>query len=246
MGRAKKASTARIVVFGESGVGKTCFTDMFLEGKTFIQYSAVLPDMRGRSLSISNEDWSLWFMDLSSTVLRDPDPTFRSHFFETTLARSDGVVLLYDITSKVSFEKLIDEAYFHMWTCRRTNNPYIEKDPTSKQRFGCILVGNKADIVRADPGKREVKREMAEQWAQSQGFSHIEVTSNERAEVEEAVEALIKSIKLAQRRDADEIEEHKRATKEGEEEMKGAGWQQHKGSIGDRLKLAFRTKKPAS
>ncbi|KAF1847606.1 P-loop containing nucleoside triphosphate hydrolase protein [Cucurbitaria berberidis CBS 394.84] len=244
MGRPEKESTAQIVVIGESGVGKTCFTDMFLEGKPFIYYSAIGPDMRSRNLTISNETWSLHLMDLSSTVLRDPDPTFHSQFFEDALGKADGIVLLYDITSGESFEKVTDDAYIYTWMCRQLEKSAGERYLTGRQRFGCVLVGNKADIVSADPEKRQVGAKMAEQWAHSQGFRHFEVTSNKRTEVEDSVEALVKSIKLAKKQDADEIEEKKIRDREKEKELKKT--QRSKGSIGNKLKLAFRTSKTGS
>lgn len=224
----------------------TTYRPQFLEGKPFIYYSAIQPDMRSRKLSISNEPWSLVLMDLSSTVIRDPDPAFQPQFFDTTLTRADGIVLLYDITSQESFEKVTDEAYLYAWMCRHSETSAGENYVTGRQRFGCVLVGNKADIVRADPEKRQVRSEMAEQWAQSQGFRHFEVTSNERTEVEETVEALVRHVKRVRKRDAHEIEEQRKTDRKAEKELKKVGKGRSKGSLGDKLKLAFRTAKPGT
>lgn len=78
-----------------------------------------------------------------------------------------------------------------------------------KKRFGCVVVGNKKDIIDRDEGKRQVKKEMADQWASSQGFRHIEISSNERKEVEDAVQALVDSVQRARRMDAKDIRDSK-------------------------------------
>ncbi|KAJ4363428.1 hypothetical protein N0V83_009721 [Neocucurbitaria cava] len=195
-------------------------------------------------------DWTLSFTDLSSTVLRDTDLTMRSSFFDTTLASADGIFLLYDITSLQSFESLTDSAYFYLWDCRSpssgggdSSSGHALKNP-DRRRFGCVVVGNKADVVRAEPEKREVSAEMAEQWASSQGFGHVEVDSNERGEVEGAVETLVESIKIAWKRDAEEVEERKRMGERREGGAKGLPKKPRIGALGDKLKLALRTAKP--
>lgn len=150
-------------------------------------------------------------MDLNLTTLRDTDPNFYVRFFKVALANTDGLVLLYDVTSRESFDKVTNEAYTYVWMCRKSVLHTDVPCHTGRQRFGCILVGNKADLVRLDPSKREVSKEMAAQWAQSQGFKHYEVTSNDRGEVEDAVEGLVKSIRSMQRRDKHDSEENRKS-----------------------------------
>ncbi|CAG5178823.1 uncharacterized protein ALTATR162_LOCUS8893 [Alternaria atra] len=131
---------------------------------------------------------------------------------DTYIASAHGVVLLYDITSLFTFDHLIQHTYLHIWHCRNT---VFIKDGTEgsmqgvRKRFGCVVVGSKKDIVDEDKGKRQVKKEMAEQWAASQGFRHIEISSNERKEVEDAVRDLVDSVQRARRMDARDVRDSK-------------------------------------
>ncbi|KAH7355506.1 hypothetical protein BKA66DRAFT_386951, partial [Pyrenochaeta sp. MPI-SDFR-AT-0127] len=113
-----------VVVLGESGVGKTRFCDMFIEGKPFVLYSAIAPDIRRRKLLIDEEIWSLDLMDLNSTLIREEDPQFRPQFFNSSLLQAIGIVLMYDVTSKASFENLTTHAYMYAWTQRRTETTH--------------------------------------------------------------------------------------------------------------------------
>lgn len=86
---------------------------------------------------------------------------------------------------------------------------------------------------------------MAEQWAQSQGFKHFEVSSNSRAELEEAMAALPK-YQEARKRDAYDIKAKTKADGEEKKNLRNSRGQQSNGSIGDRLKSAFGASKRAS
>ncbi|USP77933.1 uncharacterized protein yc1106_05207 [Curvularia clavata] len=198
--RLRKPKPLKIVVLGQTWVGKTCFIDMFLEGKHFINHSAVSPELKSRTISHAGDTWSLSFMDIDIYGSIAP---FYYKVLNTYLTDADGIVLLYDITLDYSFSSLIDDYYLHAWTYRnllfpnasQTNTPM-----TTKERFGCVLVGNKRDtIVGEDAAKRQVCTEMAEQWAASQGMRHFEISANERAQVDDVVRALIDSILRARR-----------------------------------------------
>lgn len=213
----------------------------FIEGKPFVLYSAIAPDMRRRKLLVDEELWSIDLMDLSSTVIREEDPHFRPAFFQDILRRALGIVLIYDISSKASFDDITRHAYMYAWAHRKWVSDQGERYLTGKQRFGCVLVGNKADVIRADPSKREVSREMAEQWAQSQGFKHFELCANNRPEVETAIEALVKSVRRVRAWDDAEIEERKRMDRQEQQESKKSQAQASRTSFSSAIKQAFRT-----
>lgn len=162
--------------------------------------------MQARTLTYSGETRTLWFSDISSTTIRDPDPNLYEGVFKYMLNMADGIVLLYDVTNRESFERVTMDAYRYLWMCRSSASSGGFAYPAGKQRFGCILVGNKADLLKEDPGKRQVSKATAEQWAQSQGFRHYEVTTNDRKLLEDAVEGLVKSINLMKKRDKSDLE----------------------------------------
>jgi len=185
------SQVAGIVIFGESQVGKTCFLDQHLSGRpnTLYHYNRHL-------MRIDDELMNVEFMDLSSTTLRTAGPNFKSDLFIRKLSEAVGVVLLYDVTSLESFERVTNEAYMYLWMCKR----YLGDDIGGKS-CRCILVGNKVDLLKKEPQKRQVDRELAEQWAQSQGIKHFELTAREHGPVREAVHDLMRSVRKMKERE---------------------------------------------
>ncbi|KAI8941932.1 hypothetical protein NX059_000046 [Plenodomus lindquistii] len=196
MGIKTMLNGVHILVLGESGVGKTCFTDMFLKGETFI-YHDPFDEIR-RLLPVNGKKWPLRPMDISSTMLRDSDPLLDKSAFDFCFRKADGIVLLFDLTSRASFDMLTQDAYLHALTVRDSMSTY---DPNWGKRCGFVIVGNKADVVMDDTSVREVEKEVGEEWAQSQGFRYVEVSSRDRRTVDEAMVTLVKSIEVARRRD---------------------------------------------
>ncbi|OAL55072.1 P-loop containing nucleoside triphosphate hydrolase protein, partial [Pyrenochaeta sp. DS3sAY3a] len=201
-----------VVVFGEASTGKTCFTDVFLTGKPFVRYDPTQHSST-RTITLSNSTHNLSLTDLSSTPIIKNDIVFPTSLFRNLPHNADGIVLLYDITDGATFDKLTTVVYQWLWTGRSpapgsisTQSRPSAPKPTAPRRFGCVLVGTKADVVSQDPSKRQVSRGMAEQWAQSQGFRHFEVDTRDRTQVEGAVEGLVRSIGVMRRRDAMDLE----------------------------------------
>ncbi|KAH7076298.1 hypothetical protein FB567DRAFT_596907 [Paraphoma chrysanthemicola] len=124
-----------IVVFGEARVGKTCFIDMLTKGRHFVSYTGVLTDDPRYQMSIDGETVDAEFMDLSSTTIRTADSTFSSDVFMDILTRASGVVLLYDVTNRESFEQITNQAY--MCQSRRASDRAVEKG--SRLRIGARL-----------------------------------------------------------------------------------------------------------
>lgn len=121
----------------------------------------------------------------------------------TLITNADGIVLLYDITCASSFSVVTNDSYLYTWECRnllfpdgsQTNTPM-----TTKERFGCILVGNKRDaIIGENAVERQVCAQVADQWAASQGMRHLEISANEGTEVDDTLRALVDSILRARR-----------------------------------------------
>jgi GTPase SAR1 family protein len=145
-------------------------------------------------------------MDIDTTTPTNVTGPEWRNFLEGYLAGADGVILMYDITSKSSYERVIRETFARVWCCRDE----VGEDGMRK-RFGCVVVGNKADLLAGDgEGKREVDKQMAEEWAESQGFRACEVSSNSMEEVESVMGVLIDSVLKARRMDARDEEESRK------------------------------------
>lgn len=128
---------------------------------------------------------------------------------------TDGIVFLYDVTDGTSFENLTERGYEYVQRCRGEG-----------RRFGCVLVGNKVDLL--DEGrKREVTKEVVEDWAVKQGVECCEISCFDAEGVEEVVRMMVRSINK-ERQDARGKRDQER---------------QKKRSLGDTLKSVFKQAK---
>ena len=186
----------------------------FVLGQTFARYDPTIEGSSRREWDIDGSTWLFEFLDLNSTVHREGHIRPHPGIYDRMLMLATGIVLLYDVTSRESFERVTDSAYLYAWTCRTNAPRETRTHPTQRQKFGCVLVGNKADLVQEDHVRREVSRDEAEQWAHSQGFTHVEITTNSRHEVETAIEALARNIRKIELRDGQWVEEQKRLDKQ--------------------------------
>lgn len=182
-----------IIVFGEPGVGKTCFVDQFCYGEPFVTY------IPGDSISIQEivvgeRRVKMTLMDLSTSFLKPEIATQHPEWAEKMLREADGVVLLYDVTNAESFEYITGQAYNFLWRCRRLGlKTHDDAARDARQSFGCVLAGNKMDLVAARPDKRAISQSLAEDWACTQGFKNIELDSLSKSASELAHSLLARS-----------------------------------------------------
>jgi Ras-related protein Rab-39B len=217
--------TFNIVVFGEPSVGKTCFIDQFCYGKSFVTYDPGNSVLSNR-LIIEGQAFSLTLMDLSTSFMKPEQAMHSTEWAEKMLAEAEGVVLLYNITSSESFQYVTDQAYKLLWRSRKND----EENGEVRMNFGCVLVGNKLDLVIAGNESRAVSKSLADEWAQTQGMRSIEVDSLRREGPERALKLLVQNIKMIERLEG-------RAEKRFEEETL---WKETKSLIRSSLKVAPR------
>ncbi|KAH8702948.1 hypothetical protein GQ44DRAFT_552752, partial [Phaeosphaeriaceae sp. PMI808] len=108
-----------VAVFGESQVGKTCFVDMLITSRHFSEHYGVTDSNYRYKMTIGDEVMEADFMDLSSTAVRTADETFSADFFVSTLSRAAGIILLYDVTSRESFEHITNQAFMYACMCKQ-------------------------------------------------------------------------------------------------------------------------------
>jgi GTPase SAR1 family protein len=144
--------------------------------------------------------------DISLTPMLAQEEGFRLDIFEKFLSEADGVIFLYDITNKNSFDLITQHGYLLTYNSRRKETARGKPYPTSRQRFGCVLAGNKLGIVEKDPGKRQVSEEQAADWAGMHARKHYEVDTFRRDGLEEVVRGLLKSIEREEQRDKEDLE----------------------------------------
>ncbi|XP_044254599.1 ras-related protein Rab-33B-like [Tribolium madens] len=120
----------KIIVIGESNVGKTSLTYRFCEGAFLEQSEATIGvDFRSRNLTIDGEDITLQLWDTAG------QERFRSSMVKHYYRNTHAIVLVYDVTNAASFDSL------KKWV-EECNRNCLHDIPR-------ILVGNKCDGVAA-------------------------------------------------------------------------------------------------
>lgn len=159
-----------------------------------------------KDFSVDGEPISITINDINNTILRGDDPALDYDYFQGVFKDCSGVVLLFDITSRKSFDHITQNGYLRVIMSR----PKFTEDgetgiryPAGQKRFGCILVGNKADLK----DQREVSRDLAEWWAESQNIKYIELDTSKQWPINDAMAELVRSIRRAQKWDQEELDE---------------------------------------
>ncbi|KAJ4294134.1 hypothetical protein N0V90_007824 [Kalmusia sp. IMI 367209] len=202
-----------IVILGESDVGKSSLTDRFVFNKHMVRYDPFGPAIPGagsefsscRALDVDGELWNIYIEDLSTTPMRLREPGFRADVWEERLRKADGIVLLYDVTDEKSYESITEKGWIHVWECRRAEDANGVRYPTA---------GTKVDLVQGEKSKkREVRKSLAEEWASILGLKAFEVDAYDKERLEDMMRALVRRIKRARQRDAEDIEIVKKRSK---------------------------------
>ncbi len=120
--------TFKVVISGSCGVGKTNLISRFIEDKfDDSQLSTIGVDFRIKSLSILGYDVKIQFWD---TAGQEKHRSIANSYYK----ESNGAILVYDMTSLETFEKL------NFW--------YNELLTNSPKYTKTILVGNKSDLIK--------------------------------------------------------------------------------------------------
>ena len=142
----------KLILIGNSGVGKTSIL-RFLSNGVFPEdtISSIGIDKKTLNISIEvNENSKVkkdFIISLFDTAGQEQFRSIARNYYKG----SDGILLLYDITNRKSFENI------EMWIDSITET--LGKKADSK--YVIILIGNKLDLVTEDDGKREVTEEEA-------------------------------------------------------------------------------------
>ncbi|KAG1945287.1 ras-related protein Rab-33B isoform X1 [Pimephales promelas] len=152
----------KIIVIGDSNVGKTCLTYRFCGGKFLKNPEATIGvDFRERTLQLDGEYIKLQIWDTAG------QERFRKSMVEHYYRNVHAIIFVYDVSSLASFESLPD------WIeecVRHSVPPMVPR----------ILVGNKCDLRET----REVSTFSAQRLADSYNFPLFETSARDPAEKE--------------------------------------------------------------
>ena len=160
----------KIMIIGESLVGKTSLITRYTNDSfSGVYLTTVGIDFQTKFLNINDKTIKV---ELWDTAGQERFRNIAKNYFQS----SDGFLIVYDITSKTSFEKL------SFW------NEQVNLNAPENTKY--IIVGNKKDLEE----KREVKTEEGENLAKKNNVKFYETSAKNGTNVNEVFELLAKEI----------------------------------------------------
>mmetsp|Transcript_72251 Transcript_72251/g.64932 ORF Transcript_72251/g.64932 Transcript_72251/m.64932 type:complete len:219 (+) Transcript_72251:121-777(+) len=177
---ASKKVLLKIIILGESGVGKTALLHKYVMNKFIEEHKATIgADFLTKDISIGDKLITLQIWD---TAGQERFQSMSSAFWRG----ANACIMIYDITNKESFESI------NKWR----DNLLREIDPEQIETFPLLLIGNKSDL---SDEKREVPRFDANNYAQQYQMLFYETSAlngfNINPSIQELAKAAIKVYK---------------------------------------------------
>jgi len=143
----------KLVMVGDSGVGKSCLLDKFLDDSSTNNFiSTIGVDIRSRETVINNKTVKIQVWDTGGQQRYRP-------VLASCYRGALGVIIVFDVTNKISFKNI------KQWMVE------VEEFATNTN-IPRILVGNKADLT----DRREVEFEVAAEFARQNNIAYIETS----------------------------------------------------------------------
>ncbi|XP_007946748.1 ras-related protein Rab-13 [Orycteropus afer afer] len=162
----------KLLLIGDSGVGKTCLIIRFAEdnfNNTYI--STIGIDFKIRTVDIEGKKIKLQVWD---TAGQERFKTITTAYYRGAM----GIILVYDITDEKSFENIQN----WMKSIKENASAGVER----------LLLGNKCDME----AKRKVQKEQADKLAREHGIRFFETSAKSSMNVNEAFNSLARDILL--------------------------------------------------
>ncbi|XP_046857308.1 ras-related protein Rab-8B-like [Xenia sp. Carnegie-2017] len=177
-------STFKILVLGDSGVGKTCLIYRYTAGEFTDAYvSTIGIDCRTTMLNVDELKVRMQIWD---TAGQERFRTLTSAYYRGAM----GVLLVYDVT--------VEESFGHI-------NSWLRNIEENASTDVCkVLVGNKADLQNL----RTISKQRGEMVAQNNNLKFFETSAKDGQGVEEAFNCLAHLIKeLKDSKEASDVDD---------------------------------------
>ncbi|KAG8339878.1 ADP ribosylation factor family 50S ribosome binding GTPase putative Ras of Complex Roc domain [Trypanosoma vivax] len=137
-----KRQLLKIIILGDSGVGKTSLMHQYVNKKFDNRYKATIgADFMTKELEVDGKSVTLQIWD---TAGQERFQSLGSAFYRG----ADACVLVFDITQQESFSHV---------------NSWLEEFRVQAGKCNCVLIGNKSDLA----DRRQVSSRSAELWCES-------------------------------------------------------------------------------
>jgi len=165
----RKKVLLKVIILGDSGVGKTSLMNMFVNKRFSNQYKATIgADFLVRELRVNDR---LVTMQIWDTAGQERFQSLGCAFYRG----ADVCVLCFDVTSPNSFKSLdnwLDEFM-------------VQSGPRNPEHFPFVVIGNKIDLEN-----RAISTKRGQGWCQSKNIPFFETSAKESINVEQAFQAV--------------------------------------------------------
>jgi len=173
----RKKVLLKVIILGDSGVGKTSLMNQYVHKRFSNQYKATIgADFLTKEVMIDDKLVTLQIWD---TAGQERFQSLGVAFYRG----ADSCVLVYDITDAKSFDNLeswMDEFLVHA-------------APRNQETFPFVVLGNKADMAK----RRQVATSKAKQWCTGKNnIPYFETSAKEALNVEQAFHTIARNALL--------------------------------------------------
>ena len=167
----------KVILVGDSGVGKTCLLSMYVKGVIEQTIPTIAVEFCTKEIELY--DGTKIKVQLWDTAGQERFKSLAMTYYR----KAYGILLLFDVTKKSSFN-----------ACKN----YLE-DVRNNSDKKCViyLVGNKIDLA----DERQITKEEAEDFAKKENIKYIETSAIKNMKVTEAFTSLLNSIYQVKKED---------------------------------------------
>jgi len=182
----RKKILLKVIILGDSGVGKTSLMNQYVNKKFSNQYKATIgADFLTKEVMVDDR---LVTMQIWDTAGQERFQSLGVAFYRG----ADCCVLVYDVTMPNTFKTL------DSWR----DEFLIQASPREPENFPFVGIGNKIDLEN-----RSITQKRANQWCQAKGgIPYFECSAKEAINVEQAFQSVAKAA-LKQESEADMVNE---------------------------------------
>ncbi|KAF2664937.1 hypothetical protein BT63DRAFT_428887 [Microthyrium microscopicum] len=168
----RKKALLKVIILGDSGVGKTSLMNQYVNKKFSASYKATIgADFLTKEVLVDDR---LVTMQLWDTAGQERFQSLGVAFYRG----ADCCVLVYDVNNSKSFETL------DSWR----DEFLIQASPMDPENFPFVVIGNKIDV---EESKRVIPIKRAQAFCQSKGgIPYFETSAKEAINVEQAFEVI--------------------------------------------------------
>jgi len=181
----RKKVLLKVIILGDSGVGKTSLMNQYVNKKFSNQYKATIgADFLTKEVMVDDR---LVTMQIWDTAGQERFQSLGVAFYRG----ADCCVLVFDVNVAKTFENL------DSWR----EEFLIQSNPKDPDSFPFVVIGNKIDLEN----QRVVSPRRAQAWCQAKGdIPYFETSAKEAINVEQAFQTIARNA-LKKEADGDEI-----------------------------------------